>query len=290
MPISAQPETANIEIVASAGTYRAVTMTIRDYAGSAVTGWNSGTDTLAVEVWPGDDREALTGTGASAAWLDAPGGIYRIVSAGTHTLTPRKYQIRVKATSGGVTYEIARGVYEVKSAPGTGSNATDPATAPYTTIDDLRTVAPWIDQLQSEHDRAGLAEHQEAARQWFDRIILAAHKWNASRVYEFETSGPYRGWGIGLEEPPKWLTDVLATGTGIQLDPPIKRACALYACYSACMAQVTISEEASQYRIKATEFRKMAGNEAACLTVWVKASTTASTYSIPFRLSSIVRN
>jgi hypothetical protein len=212
------------------------------------------------------------------------------VSAGTHTLTPRKYQIRVKATSGGVTYEIARGVYEVKSAPGTGSNATDPATAPYTTIDDLRTVAPWIDQLQSEHDRAGLAEHQEAARQWFDRIILAAWKSSGTRMVDHPDVAPYRGYGMGLDEPPKWLTDVLATGTGVRLDPPIKRACALFACYSACMAQVTISEEASQYRIKATEFRKMAGNEAACLTVWVKAAPTASTYSVPFRLSSIVRN
>ena len=46
----------------------------------------------------------------------------------------------------------------------------------------------------------------------------------------------------------------------------------------------------SIYQIKATELRKMASNEAACLTVWVKASTTATDYTIPFRLSHIARN
>ena len=290
MAISAQPETANIEVVASAGTYRAVTMTIHDYAGSAVTGWTSESDTLTVEVWPGDDREALTDTGLSAAWVNAPGGQYKIVSAGTHTLAAKRYQIRVLATSGGLTYEIARGTYNVKPAPGDGSNTADPATAPYTTIDDLRTVADWIDQLQSEHDRAGLAEHQESARQWFDRIILAAWKTNATRIVTHPSPSPYRGWGIGLDEPPKWLADVLATGEGVRLDPGVKRACALFACYSACMAKAAIDDKASLYQTKATEFRRMAGNEAACLTVWVKASTTATDYDVPFRLSYIARN
>lgn len=290
MAISAQPESLNIEVVASAGTYRAATMTIRGYAGAAVTGWNAGTDTLAVEVWPGDDRAALTGTGVSAAWVDAPGGQFKIVADGTHTLAPKRYQIRVKATAGGVTYEIARGVYIVKAAPGTGSNATDPATAPYTTIDDLRTVADWIDQLQGEHDRAGLAEHQEAARQWLDKIILAAWRSNVGRVFELPSTAPYRGWGISLDEPPKWLADVLATGEGVRLDPSLRRACALYACYSACMSKASFEEKDSIYRIKATELRKMASNEAACLTVWVKASTTATDYTIPFRLSYIARN
>ncbi len=288
MPISAQPETANIEIVASAGTYRAATMTITDYAGSAVTGWSSESDTLAVEVWPGDDREELADTGLSAAWVSASTGQYKIIADGTHELPAKRYQVRVLATSGGLTYEIARGTYNVKSAPGTADNTADPATAPYTTIDDLRTVADWIDQLQSEHDRAGLAEHQEAARQWFDRIILAAWKSNVGRVHEYPF--PYRGWEIGLDEPPKWLADVLATGEGVRIDPPVKRACALYACYSACMAKAAMDEKESLYNQKAALFRKAAGNEAACLTVWVKASTTATEYTIPFRLSYIARN
>lgn len=290
MAISAQPETSNIEVVASAGTFRAVTMTIHDFSGNAVTGWDDETDTLSVEVWPGDDREALTDTGASAEWVNAANGQFRIIADGTHALPSKRYQIRVLATVGEFTYEISRGVYTVKSAPGTGDNEPDPATAPYTTIDDLRTVAPWIDQLQSEHDRAGLMEHQEAARQWFDRIVLAAWKSNAFRVVEYIGSTPYMGWGIGFDEPPKWLVDVLATGEGIRIDPSVKRACALYACYSACMAQVTVSQESSQYRTKAIEFCKMANNEAACLTAYVKSSTTATTYDIPFRLSVIARN
>lgn len=288
MPISAQPETANIDIVASMGAYRAVTVSIRDYAGIPVTGWNDATDTLAVEVWPGDDRDNLSGSGVSAVWLDDANGVIQVVTDGTHTLEAKKYLFRVLATSGGRTYEVARGAYTIKPAPGAGSNELNGATRPYTTFEDLQAMAPWIGQLQGETDRAGLMEHQEAARQWFDQLILDSWIAANSRISYYPAN--YTHWEIATPGPAKWLEDVLATGTGVELSPRVKRACALYACYSACMAQVTTNQETSQYRLKAVEFRRMAGNQVITMYVKVKATTTATTYTIPIKLGVGARN
>lgn len=288
MPISDQPETANVDIVASAGATRAVTVTIHDYAGLAVTGWNSGADTLTVQVWPGDDRATLSGTGVTATWLDAPNGIVQVKTTGAHTIAARKYLWRLLAVSGGTTYEIARGAYQIKPAPGSTSNDADPATAPYTTIDDLLAVGPWIDDLQAETDRAGLAEHQEAARQWFDQIVLDS--WVAANCRITRIPGGYDPFEGTVPGPAKWLEDVLATGEGVELSPRVKRACALYACYSACMAQLTTSQENSQYDKKAAAYRQMAANQAITMSVMVKATTTATTYTIPIKLGVGARN
>lgn len=288
MAISAQPETLAFDIVASAGAFRAVTMTIRDYAGNAVTGWDDTEDTLAVQVWPGDDRETLDDAGVSAEWADDAAGIVRIVTDGTHTLPAKRFQWRLMATTNEVAYEVARGTLTVKAAPGTGSNDADPATAPYTTFDDLLSVAPWIGQLQGEHDRAGLMEHQEAARQWFDQLVL--NSWISANLIQTYQAGYGRGWDLVVPGPAKWLEDVLATGEGVEITPRVKRACALYACYAACMAQVTVDEQASAYRMKAAEFRRMAGNQAITMGVKVKANTAAETYTISIKLGVGARN
>lgn len=288
MPLSAQPETRNVHIVASTGATRSVTISIRDYDGRPVTGWDDETDTLSVQVWPGDDREPLDDTGVSASWLSDTSGTVSVVTDGTHVLPPKKYHWRLLVTlASETTYELARGAYTVLPAPGSASNEPDGSTTPYTTFDDLQTVAPWIGQLLSATDRAGLMEHQEAARQWLDQLILDA--WVGANTYATHYPA-YYGWGGDIPGPAKWLQDVLATGTGVEVTPKVKRACALFACYSVCMAQVTADDKGSAYRTKAAEFRKMAAGEVIGLTVRVKANTTATTYTVPIRLGIGARN
>lgn len=289
MPLSSQPEAGRLDIEASAESFRAVLWSIVDDDRDAVTGW-SGSDTLSVQVWPGDDRLPLTGTGVTATWSDAPNGIVKITCDGTHTLAPNEYQWRLMATNGGVTYEVVRGVLKVLIAPGSTSNTPDPATAPYTTFDDLLTVASWIGQLRSEHDRSGLMEHQEAARIWLDGIVKRSYR--SAGYGQIWSSGLYPvGWGDWpCDGPPKWLMDVLATGTGVKLTPEVKRACALYACYSACAAQVTVKQEMSQYELKASRFRQMAADEIQSTVIYIKSSTTATDWTIPVRAGVATRN
>lgn len=286
MAISGQPETGRLDVSASAGAYRAAEFKIRDGAGSAITGW-TGAAAPAVEVWAGDDREALGGAGLSASWTDAAAGVVSVESAGTHTLAPGIYQWRMRATSGGKTYEICRGNFTILPAPGAVTNTPDPATAPYTTIDDLRTLAPWLEQVQGKFDRTGFAEHQEAARAWFDAIVLAAWRNAPGRIKEYPYASPLNRF---VDVPPQWLIDVLATGTGVKITPRVKRACAAYAVYSVCQSQAGIDESASQYRAHAVKFRMMANSEVVSQTVFVKAVSSASTYDVAINLGVAARN
>lgn len=288
MALSAQPESGWLDLTASAGASRAATYSITSASGLPVTGWSGG-DVLTVEVWPGDDRAALTGSGLTVAWSDAPNGVVRITSTGAHTLTPASYHWRAMATSGGSTYEIVRGKYEIYPSPGTVPNTVDPATKPYTTLDDLRTLMPNVEELLTKFDRSGFAEHQEAARQWLDDIVLAS--WKSNRGQRLTPSwSRYPYWTTAVDEPPQWLVEVLETGEGIKITPRIKRALAAYACYSICNAQMVIDEKASSYAVKAVRFRKMASAEITSQVIWVKEYVNATDYTWPINLASIGAN
>jgi len=285
MAISSQPETGRLDLSASAGAYRTAEFQIVNASGTAVTGW-TGADDPDIEVWPGDDRESLTGTGLSAEWKSDSAGTVTIIADGTHTIVPASYHWRMMATADARTYEVCRGVYVVAAAPGTVDPDPTDAESPYTTIDDLLTLAPWVTTLQGSSDRTGFAEHQEAARQWFDGLILSS--WRNANGYFSEYPYPTRG--PSVDYPPEWLRDVLATGEGVQVTPKIKRACAAYALASICAAQLTMTEADSGYRLKARQYRSMAKNEAVSMTVFVKSSTTATTYDIPVNLGTGARN
>lgn len=285
MSLSAQPDTGRLDITASAGAYRAAVFQVIDASGSAVTGW-TGADDPVIEVWSGDDRAALDDTGLSATWLSDTAGTVTIETDGTHTLTPAAYQWRMLATFSGKTYEVCRGNYVVNSAPGATDETPTDEVSPYTTIDDLRTLCPGIEQVQGKHDRTGFAEHQEAARAWFDDIVLSAYRSINTNITEY----PYPIQSRTVDYPPQWLRDVLASGTGVKLTPRVKRACAAYACYSIMSAQMTADETASVYRMKAIQYRSVAHNEVISMTVWIKSSTGATDWTIPINLGIAARN
>lgn len=287
MALSAQPETGRLDLSASTGAYRAAEFGITDASGSAVTGW-TGADDPVIEVWSGDDRAALAGTGLSAKWLSDAAGTVTIESAGTHTISPASYQWRMLATYSGKTYEVCRGVYVVNPAPGEASNTPSGAVSPYTTIDDLRTLAPWVEQLQGKHDRTGFAEHQEAARAWFDDTIISAWRGGPGRIYTTPATG--FPWQESVDYPPEWLTTVLASGEGVKMTPRIRRACAAYALYSICAAQMTLDGNDSAYRKKAIQFRSLAHSEITSQVIYVKSRTTATTYDIAINLGIAARN
>ena len=284
MPLSSHPDTGRLDLSTSAGAFRAVDFQVRDASGSAVTGWVEAAAPT-IQVWTGDDREPLDDTGLTAAWKST-GGEVTITADGTHELRPGTYHWRMLATFDSKTYEVCRGSYLVQTAPGVVDTDPTAAHAPYTTIDDLLTLAPWIQTAQGITDRTGFAEHQEAARAWFDDIILASWNNASGRITEY----PWPYMGNSVDHPPKWLRDVLATGEGVQVTPRIKRACAAYALASICGAQLTQNEADSGYRIKARQYRAMAKNEAVSMTVFVKASTAATTYDIAINLGIGARN
>jgi hypothetical protein len=286
MAITTIPVTGRQDLEASTDAFRSVLFPICTSSGLPVTGWSSG-DALTVQVWRGDDQEQLDDTGLNAAWSDAPNGIVKIYSDGTHSLSSASYQWRCLATTGGLTYEIVRGNYAVLHAPGSVSNTIPASQRPYTTIDDLRTIAPWIEQARSEFDQAGFLEQQIAARQWFDQIVIRS--WsnrNGTVMGSYNT----QYWGTPYELSPQWLTDVIATGKGIQITPAIKRACAAYACSLICVSQLSVKDDSSGYRRKAAEFRNAAASLVASMTVRIKSSSAATTYDSYINTNVSVRN
>ena len=274
MAITLTPATGRQDLEASTDAFRSIPFSICTSSGLPVTGWSSG-DALTVQVWRGDDQSELDDTGLSATWSDYANGIVKLISDGTHSLSSTSYQWRCLATTGGITYEIVRGNYVVLHAPGSISNTIPASQRPYTTIDDLRTIAPWIEQARSEFDQAGFLEQQIAARQWFDHIVISC--WsnrNGTVMGSYNT----QFWGTPYELAPQWLVDTIATGKGIQITPAIKRACAAYACSLICASQLSVKDDSSGYRRKSAEFRQAAASLVASMTVKIKSSPSATTY------------
>lgn len=286
MALTENPVTGRLDIETSQGAYRAFPFTICNASGLAVTGW-SGNDTLSVQAWRGDSLSELDGTGVTANWTDAANGVITVKTDGTHELLPASYNWRLLATNANLTYEVVRGSYTVKAAPGDTSNSFSAKDRPYTTIEDLRTVAPWIEQLKSEFDQAGFAEHQVSARHWFDNIVMRSY----SNRYNFTRYTTVYGsyWNNAQDEPPQWLRTVVESGRGVQITPAIVRACALYTCHLVCQAQVSFKDDSSAYRKKSAEFRSMAANAIASMTIRVKSSLSASAYDTTINTNISVR-
>jgi hypothetical protein len=287
MPLSDTPVTSRLDLEGSARAYRAFSLQIVNLAGSALTGWSAG-DVLAVEVWRGDETEALDDAGITAAWSNANNGLITIATTGAHEIPASSYQWRLLATSGGLTYEVCRGSYTLKPAPGDSASCLPVSQRPYTTIEDLRTVAPWIDQCKSEYDRTGFEEHQITARLWLDNVVMRSH--NDRYTFSRYTSAYGQYWGTRHDEPPDWLKTSIESGKGIELTPALRRACALYACHLICMAQVSMKEDSSAYRRKAAEFRAMANSALTAATVKVKSYATSQKYDVVINLNVCVRN
>lgn len=147
-----------------AGTDKTFRMTLYDTNGAVVTGY-SGASTLTAKVWPGDDQ-AATFT-PTCAWITPGSGLFSVtISAAQSAVTPAIYRLSVTVTSGGVISPAFDGRLKILDSVGSAS-----ALATYCTYEDMRRLAPWIGELQSEDDQAGFAEQRHLARKWLDSII-----------------------------------------------------------------------------------------------------------------------
>jgi len=150
------------------GADRAWKLTLIGGDGVALTSF-AGTETLASSCWTGDDQEASFSP--TATWIDASEGTIRLSVAGSQTtdLSPGTYNLQLSITSGGVTVKQNLPGLRILPSPGT---AEPPAT--YCTLDDLRRVAAWVDQLQDlDTDQTGFAEQRAIAWQWLVLQVMA---------------------------------------------------------------------------------------------------------------------
>lgn len=83
------------------------TVTARDTAGAAITGVYSGSETLALEVWPkGGSAVSLSGSGV--AWLSASAGTITLTldNSDMAALSPGPYELSITVTVDGEPIEV----------------------------------------------------------------------------------------------------------------------------------------------------------------------------------------
>jgi hypothetical protein len=231
-------------IPAKVGDRRKVKMTLS-------AGVFDGTEPIAASVWPGDDR--AQSFAPTVTWLSAEDRTITVEWAGSATasMAPGRYLMELRIGSGSDAPGVNVAYVDLQPSPGSG-------TAPkvYCTLDDMRRVAPWIDQVQTTSDQAGFAEQRAMARVDFDRVVqtryVGAEFDRESSLDQFLDGLPEYEAGEDDATLQAWLDDdrLVTTGpTGEQ----VKRWNAYAAVAHVCMAQIGTGPD-NQYSKRAAYF------------------------------------
>jgi hypothetical protein len=255
----------NVQIFpAVIGAYRKVKLTLP-------IGTYTGAETLAASVWPGDDQPELFAP--TVAWLVAADRTMTLEWDGTLTedLAPGRYLVELRITSGGNTVKLRAGIVELMSTPGVGVTL-----SAYCTADDMRKIAPWIDEIQAQSDQAGFAEQRAMARDDFDRLVQT-HYGGADfdredSLDQFLSSGGY-GWDAGEDDA---TLQELLDDDRLVLTGPTGKVVVRWNAYTAvahvCQSQIGANPD-SPYASRARYCMAMADELLCSLTVGIDTST-----------------
>lgn len=246
-------------IPAKVGDRRKVKMTISD-------GVFTGDEALAASVWPGDDR--AQSFAPTVTWLDASARTITVEWPGSATasMAPGRYLMELRIGSGTDAPGVNVAYVDLQPSPGSG-------TAPkvYCTADDMRRVAPWIDEVQTTSDQAGFAEQRAMARNDFDKVVqtryVRAEFDREDSLDHFLDGLPKYQAGEDDATLQGWLDDdrlVLTGPTGEM----VKRWNAYTAVSHVCMAQIGAGPD-NQYSKRAAYFSAKADGLLCGMTVGI---------------------
>lgn len=232
----------------------------------------TGSATLVASLWPGDGQPAEFAP--TVAWEVLADLSVRIVAtaAQTATLAPGDYPVMVSVTEGGATQREIACTMRVLAAPGTD----DPPTV-YCTLNDMTTVAPWVENLRSPTDQAGFAEQRAQARVECDRMIQRHYRGQRGRrqtTLDYLMDGNGVGcWRDGSDDAAlqAWLDDdrlILTGPSGLAL----VRWNALTAVAIVCEGQI---DDDDKYMMLAQKMRMRARELAANIVAQVDTTDTA---------------
>ena len=130
-------------------------------------------DTLAAKLWQGDsDASIFT---PAITWLNASAAQYQISfnNADSLNLPLGVYYVQATATRGGRSAALLpRGTtVTIQAAPGAST-----AKPTYVTVDDIRSIAGWVDQVSSPNKQTGFLVECARARSWLDENILRNYR------------------------------------------------------------------------------------------------------------------
>jgi hypothetical protein len=234
------------------------TLTILDSNDNAITSY-TGSATLSIECWRGDDQASLFSP--TAAWISAAAGTISCVisAAQSTTLTVGRYNLMltVTGTDGPAKYQF--GFLDVTPAPGSGT-----VRATYQTWDQTKRYAgSWAEKLQrADSDQTGFAEERADARQEFESLLHAHNRGSGGGLTSsFGAYEPLSTGRNGFRD--SWLTTALAANK-LLVTKPIIECCALMTLASICRRQIDPSKS-DGYSAAASYFAARADDIAATI-------------------------
>jgi len=222
---------------------------------STATGSFLGTDTLTASVWAGTNETALLTP--AATWISAPNAQVQVSLQNTDSksMAIGQYYLQAYATRAGTpartTALLPRGTsLEILAAPGT-SFTPRPT---YIVLNDVKKIAPWINDLQVPDNNSGFDDQLADSRDWLDELILRNYRGgNVSLLgyHGFALDAWYTGGGRRTSLTNHWLFTALQTNQ-LLVTPRVKQLLAYFSLSKICESMITKS---GQYVALASRFR-----------------------------------
>jgi hypothetical protein len=240
------------------GTARDFPFQVNNPDGTTPTGIFLSTDVLTASVWAGLNEESLLTPAAS--WISATNAQYQVTLQDTDSssLAIGTYYLQAYATRvvSGVTRTTAllpRGT----SLEILGTPLTAVPRPTYISIVNLRTIAPWIDDLQAPNSTSGFDDACADSRDWLDEMVLRNYRGgNVSLLgyHGFALDAWYTGGGRRTSLTNRWLYAALASNQ-LLVKPRVIQVCSYYALSRICESMITkggmYAMLAARYRLEA---------------------------------------
>ncbi len=240
------------------GTSRDFPFQVANPDGTIPTGVFLSSDTLTASVWSGSNETPLLTPATS--WISATSAQFQITLQNTDSssLAIGQYYVQAYATRAGspsrTTSLLPKGTALIVLAAA-GTSFTPRPT--YISIQDIRNIAPWIDDLQVPDNNAGFDNQLADARDWLDELIVRNYRGgNVSLLgyHGFALDAWYTGGGRRTSLTNRWLYQALQANQ-LLVRPRIKQVCAYYALSRICESMITKSGQytalAGRYRFEA---------------------------------------
>ncbi len=257
---------------------------------SVPTGQFLNTDTLLAQLWQGAEDVVLATPAVS--WLNASNAQYMISwnNADTASLALGVYYVRATATRSGRSAALMPkgSTVTLQPAPGT---TTSPAT--YITVQDIRAIAGWIDQINAPNCETGFIQQCARARSWLDENILRNYRggnvellgYHGLALDSWFTGGTRR---TSLRNP--FILGLLQQN-GLIVTDRTREVCAYYALSLICENMLMVSGKPAQYLGMAARARAEAQRLLSCYTAELNIAGTTDVNgnliaNIPINFSS----
>lgn len=257
---------------------------------SIPTGQFENTDTLSATLWQGSqDLPLATPT---ATWINATDAQYQVSfnNSTTATLALGVYYIMATATRSGRSASLMPKGSTVTLQPAPGTTAAPPT---YITVQDIRVIAGWIDQVNAPNSETGFLQQCARARSWLDENILRNYRGGNVELLGYHglaLDSWYTGGTRRTSLRNSFILGLLQQG-GLIVTDRTKEICAYYALSLICQNMIMASGKPAQYLGMAANARAEAQRLLSCYTAELSVNGDLDTNgniiaNIPINFSS----